>query len=176
MLRRMCVCEEGDGMGAVLLLEGLCCCVQKSWCWKDCKAWVAVCRSHGVGRTVKPVLLCAEEKSCSIRGAGERWDPKEQQVRGVVELEPDTQVRIIRRGVLRYAFTHTHTFNIVLRYTFHPPTHSTLKHVCHSTWHLQYACTHIQTDTHKAYAYNWTPCLQFMMISTCLGNTQWPCF
>ena len=133
---------------------------------EDCKACVAVCKRSWCWRTVKPVLLCAEEKSCSIRGAGERWDPKEQQVRGVVELEPDTQVRIIRRGVLRYAFTHTHT-HIQHRAKVHiPPTHPL---------HTQ-TCTHIHTDTHKAYAYNWTPCLQFMMVSTCLGNTPWPCF
>nr|KAG5711850.1 hypothetical protein BaRGS_026291 [Batillaria attramentaria] len=48
-----------------------------------------------------PPVLTEQEKACSIHGAGEFWEPAEMQVRGVVELEPDTEVRIIRRGVLR---------------------------------------------------------------------------
>ncbi|XP_076464273.1 ribosomal oxygenase 1-like isoform X2 [Babylonia areolata] len=48
-----------------------------------------------------PPVLTQGEKSCSIHGAGEFWSPKEEVVRGVVELEPDTTVRIIRHGVLR---------------------------------------------------------------------------
>lgn len=47
--------------------------------------------------------LFAGEKACSIYGAGEYWNVEQKQVRGVVELEPDTQVRIIRRGIIRFA-------------------------------------------------------------------------
>ncbi|KAL8610962.1 hypothetical protein ACOMHN_042578 [Nucella lapillus] len=48
-----------------------------------------------------PPVLTQHEKSCSIHGAGEYWNPSEYQVRGVVELEPDTSVRIIRHGAIR---------------------------------------------------------------------------
>ncbi|KAK7104186.1 ribosomal oxygenase 1-like [Littorina saxatilis] len=48
-----------------------------------------------------PPVLTEHEKSCTIHGGGERWDAEEKVVRGVVELEPDTHVRIIRKGVLR---------------------------------------------------------------------------
>ena len=39
---------------------------------------------------------------CSIHGMGERWDEKFGRVRGRIELEPDTYVKIVRKGVIRY--------------------------------------------------------------------------
>jgi len=42
------------------------------------------------------------EQECSIHGNGERWDAEAGCVTGVVELDPDTEVKIIRKGVLRW--------------------------------------------------------------------------
>ncbi|KAH3803311.1 hypothetical protein DPMN_157015 [Dreissena polymorpha] len=41
------------------------------------------------------------EKSCSIHGHGERWDPASNAVRDHTEMEPDTMVKLIRKGCLR---------------------------------------------------------------------------
>ncbi|XP_046577340.1 bifunctional lysine-specific demethylase and histidyl-hydroxylase NO66-like [Haliotis rubra] len=46
-------------------------------------------------------VLLAEEKACSIHGTGERWDKGQQRVVCTVELDPDTHIKIIRRGVIR---------------------------------------------------------------------------
>ena len=46
-------------------------------------------------------FLILAEKESSIHGNGERWDGTAKRVRGAVELEPDTEVKIIRKGVLR---------------------------------------------------------------------------
>ncbi|XP_059176913.1 ribosomal oxygenase 1-like [Physella acuta] len=48
-----------------------------------------------------PPVLTEVEKSCSIHGAGERWDPTYKRVVGVSELQPETVVKLIRKGVLR---------------------------------------------------------------------------
>ena len=41
------------------------------------------------------------ERDCSIHGNGEKWDVENGRVVGTVELDPDTEVKIIRKGVLR---------------------------------------------------------------------------
>jgi lysine-specific demethylase/histidyl-hydroxylase NO66 len=48
-----------------------------------------------------PPVLNDEEKQCSIHGAGERWDPHQQRVRCTVEIEPDTDIKLIRRLSVR---------------------------------------------------------------------------
>ncbi|KAK6183574.1 hypothetical protein SNE40_011028 [Patella caerulea] len=48
-----------------------------------------------------PPVLSESEKSCSIHGTGERWDSKRNQVTSMVEIEPDSMVKIIRQGALR---------------------------------------------------------------------------
>jgi len=45
--------------------------------------------------------LCIEEKQSSVHGHGEHWDSQRSHVRGAVEIDPDTQIRVIRKGVLR---------------------------------------------------------------------------
>ena len=42
------------------------------------------------------------EKQKSIHGSGEHWSVKDQRVRGAVEIEPDTPIKLIRKGVVRY--------------------------------------------------------------------------
>ena len=42
-----------------------------------------------------------DEKQCSVHGNGEHWDSQHCQVRGAVEMDPDTEIRLIRPGVLR---------------------------------------------------------------------------
>ncbi|XP_025103445.1 ribosomal oxygenase 1-like [Pomacea canaliculata] len=48
-----------------------------------------------------PPAISEQEKACSVHGAGEYWSTQEGQVRGVVELEPDTEIRLIRGNILR---------------------------------------------------------------------------
>lgn len=48
-----------------------------------------------------PPVLSEAEKSCSVRNAGEKWDKQKQQVVGTTEIEPDTHIKIVRKGVLR---------------------------------------------------------------------------
>ncbi|BFZ12280.1 hypothetical protein BsWGS_15319 [Bradybaena similaris] len=48
-----------------------------------------------------PPVLSEGEKMCSVHGAGERWDARFSRVMGVSELQPDTVVKLIRRGALR---------------------------------------------------------------------------
>lgn len=48
-----------------------------------------------------PPVLTEGEKMCSVHGAGERWDAGYKRVVGVSELQPDTVIKILRRGVLR---------------------------------------------------------------------------
>lgn len=48
-----------------------------------------------------PPVLSEAEKSCSVHGDGERWDKDKQCVVGAAEMEPDTMIKIIRKGVLR---------------------------------------------------------------------------
>ena len=45
--------------------------------------------------------LYAAEKQCSIHGHGEHWDSQRCRVKGAVEIDPDTEIRVIRKGVLR---------------------------------------------------------------------------
>lgn len=42
-----------------------------------------------------------DERVRSVHGNGEHWDAKNMCVRGAVEVEPDTEIRIIRRGAVR---------------------------------------------------------------------------
>ena len=46
-------------------------------------------------------MFFAAEKECSIHGNGGYWDGKEMRVRGAVELDPDSTVKIIRKGCVR---------------------------------------------------------------------------
>lgn len=48
------------------------------------------------------IIFILAEKSCSVHGDGERWDKDKQCVVGAAEMEPDTMIKIIRKGVLRY--------------------------------------------------------------------------
>ncbi|CAH1792356.1 unnamed protein product [Owenia fusiformis] len=48
-----------------------------------------------------PPVLTEGEKSCSIQGNGDRWDEERHTIVNSVELEPDTPVKIIRKGALR---------------------------------------------------------------------------
>ena len=41
------------------------------------------------------------EKQKSIHGSGEHWSVKDQRVRGAVEIDPDTPIKLIRKGVVR---------------------------------------------------------------------------
>ncbi|KAI0233823.1 hypothetical protein LSAT2_015979 [Lamellibrachia satsuma] len=48
-----------------------------------------------------PPVITEAERDCSIHGHGEKWDAEGGRVVGTVELDPDTEVKIIRKGVLR---------------------------------------------------------------------------
>jgi hypothetical protein len=48
-----------------------------------------------------PPLLTAEEQLTTIQEQGERWNSDLNRVSNVVELEPDTRVRLLRRHCLR---------------------------------------------------------------------------
>ncbi|XP_060592333.1 ribosomal oxygenase 1-like [Ruditapes philippinarum] len=48
-----------------------------------------------------PPVLSEVEKSCSVHGHGEKWDPVSKSVKGNTELEPDTMIKLIRKGCLR---------------------------------------------------------------------------
>lgn len=41
------------------------------------------------------------EKECSIHGGGEYWE--NGQVQSIVELQPDSKIRFIRKRIIRYA-------------------------------------------------------------------------
>ena len=45
------------------------------------------------------------EKQKSIHGNGEHWAAKEKRIRGAVEIEPDTPIKLIRKGIVRSEFT-----------------------------------------------------------------------
>lgn len=49
----------------------------------------------------KLCVYIVAERDCSIHGHGEKWDAEGGRVVGTVELDPDTEVKIIRKGVLR---------------------------------------------------------------------------
>jgi len=42
-----------------------------------------------------------DEKQCSVHGHGEHWSSQDGRVCGAVEIDPDTEIRIIRKGMLR---------------------------------------------------------------------------
>ncbi|XP_076360505.1 bifunctional lysine-specific demethylase and histidyl-hydroxylase NO66 isoform X2 [Tachypleus tridentatus] len=46
-----------------------------------------------------PPVLTEREKRCSIHGSAERWD--NGQVVGAAELDPDTEIKFVRQGVIR---------------------------------------------------------------------------
>ncbi|XP_041351839.1 ribosomal oxygenase 1-like isoform X2 [Gigantopelta aegis] len=48
-----------------------------------------------------PPVLSEGEKQCSIHGTGEHWNSEEHGVRGTVEIEPDTHIKLVRKGVIR---------------------------------------------------------------------------
>jgi lysine-specific demethylase/histidyl-hydroxylase NO66 len=48
-----------------------------------------------------PPMLTAEEQLTTIHEQGERWDSELNRVSNVVELQPDTRVRLLRRHCLR---------------------------------------------------------------------------
>jgi hypothetical protein len=48
-----------------------------------------------------PPMLTAEEQLTTIQEQGERWNSEFNRVSNVVELEPDTRVRLLRRHCLR---------------------------------------------------------------------------
>ncbi|CAF1477233.1 unnamed protein product [Adineta steineri] len=50
-----------------------------------------------------PPMLTAEEQLTTIQEQGERWNSDFNRVSNVVELEPDTRVRLLRRHCLRVA-------------------------------------------------------------------------
>jgi hypothetical protein len=50
-----------------------------------------------------PPMLTAEEKLTTIQEQGERWNSDLNRVSNVVELQPDTRVRLLRRHCLRVA-------------------------------------------------------------------------
>ena len=52
--------------------------------------------------TEKFVLVDVGERRLSIHGQGEHWDSKSKCVRGAIEIEPDTEIRVIRRGSIRF--------------------------------------------------------------------------
>ena len=45
--------------------------------------------------------MYVDEKQCSVHGHGEHWNSQDFQVKGAVEIDPDTEIRLIRKGVLR---------------------------------------------------------------------------
>ena len=47
------------------------------------------------------IVLHTDEKQCSVHGHGEHWDSRDCRVHGTVEMDPDTEIRVIRKGVLR---------------------------------------------------------------------------
>lgn len=47
-------------------------------------------------------FVSVAEKSYSVHGSGEHWDKEKMCVTGNAELEPDTTIKIIRKGILRY--------------------------------------------------------------------------
>lgn len=48
-----------------------------------------------------PPVISEAEKSCSVFGDGERWDKSKNCIVGTAEMEPDTKIKLIRKGVLR---------------------------------------------------------------------------
>jgi hypothetical protein len=50
-----------------------------------------------------PPMLTAEEQLTTIHEQGERWNSDLNRVSNVVELQPDTRVRLLRRHCLRVA-------------------------------------------------------------------------
>ncbi|XP_061172709.1 ribosomal oxygenase 1-like isoform X1 [Saccostrea echinata] len=48
-----------------------------------------------------PPVLSDAEKAFSVHGSGEHWDKEKMCVAGTAEIEPDTTVKIIRKGILR---------------------------------------------------------------------------
>jgi len=48
-----------------------------------------------------PPALTSKEKEASVHGSGEFWDTENEVIEGAIELEPDTQIKFIRYGVVR---------------------------------------------------------------------------
>jgi len=47
-------------------------------------------------------LYVSGEKACSIHGHGEHWVASSNCIRGNTEIEPDTMVKLVRKGCIRY--------------------------------------------------------------------------
>ena len=47
-------------------------------------------------------IFFSDEKQCSIHGSGESWNAQESRVVGATELNPDVEIKIIRKGAIRY--------------------------------------------------------------------------
>ncbi|KAJ8309443.1 hypothetical protein KUTeg_014317 [Tegillarca granosa] len=65
---------------------------------RDYLHYMGIANSEAESPQRKAFLL---EKLCSIYGGGEKWDPVKSCVTKHVEIEPDTHVKIIRKGVIR---------------------------------------------------------------------------
>ena len=50
---------------------------------------------------VKYGICILGEKRCCIQGHGETWDAKNHCVLGTTEIEPDVEIKIIRKGAIR---------------------------------------------------------------------------
>ncbi|KAK3092611.1 hypothetical protein FSP39_004927 [Pinctada imbricata] len=48
-----------------------------------------------------PPVISEAERMRSVHGVGARWQGTEARVEGTVEIEPDTRIKLIRKGVLR---------------------------------------------------------------------------
>lgn len=48
-----------------------------------------------------PPVISDEEKACSVHGHGEHWDAANYCVKGNTEIDPDTMIKLIRKGCLR---------------------------------------------------------------------------
>lgn len=50
-----------------------------------------------------PPYFSENEKTRSIHGHGERWNPDKNKVEHISEIEPDTAIKLIRKNCLRYS-------------------------------------------------------------------------
>ncbi|CAF0809249.1 unnamed protein product, partial [Didymodactylos carnosus] len=71
-----------------------------------------------------PPVLNLEEKFTTIHEQGEQWNPKNLQVSHIVEISPDTCIRIIRRHCIRIVNNH---------YANHVDIDKTLEHIVEQT-------------------------------------------
>ena len=53
-------------------------------------------------RCTNIVFCFAGEKQCSIHQDGERWDATKARVVGATEIQPDDEIKIVRKGCIRW--------------------------------------------------------------------------